>query len=144
MFRLLVSNTLSNSGRAVITQSEVDTKDAKEKAKQFVEIWKNGQLEKCFDVGALDVHGEIYCDTEFSTLEWSPCEKKLLYIAEKKPEKVEPFFKVKAQGAKDDGVKHVKVFFLFIYLPLLLNIYLHNREVNMNFEKNGEKTWLEK
>lgn len=97
------------NGRAVVTQAEAT--DSKEKAKQYVEIWKNGQLEKCFDVFALDVHGEIYCDTEFSTLEWSSCEKKLLYIAEKKSDPVESFFKVKAQNAKEDGTTHVKVCF---------------------------------
>jgi acylaminoacyl-peptidase len=40
---------------------------------------------------------------DFRSFEWSPCEGKLLYIAEKKVPKAEPFYKPKAQDSKETG-----------------------------------------
>lgn len=39
---------------------------------------------------------------EFGSFKWSPDNTKLLYIAEKKPPKTEPFYKQKPQNKKDD------------------------------------------
>jgi len=41
-------------------------------------------------------------------LEWSPCEQKLLYIAEKKLPKTEPFYKPKPQDNKENGKEEAK------------------------------------
>lgn len=49
---------------------------------------------------------------DFRSFEWSPCEGKLLYVAEKKVPKAEPFYKQKAQENKENGTgdgKAVKV-----------------------------------
>lgn len=54
---------------------------------------------------------------EFSSLEWSPDEKKVLYVAEKKPQKSEPFYKRKAPLSNDGGSgdeEKTKVSFQFI------------------------------
>lgn len=52
---------------------------------------------------------------EFATLEWSPDESKILYIAEKKIPKSEPFYKQKPKlsGNKDstDNSNSVPVYF---------------------------------
>jgi acylaminoacyl-peptidase len=78
------------------------------KKKQYLEIWKHRQLWKNFDLSALEVHGDVYCDYDFGSLEWSPCEQKLLYIAEKKLPKTEPFYKPKPQDNKENGKEEAK------------------------------------
>lgn len=70
--------------------------------KQYLEIWKHHQLYQNYDLSALDVHGEVYTDEEFSSLEWSPCETKVIYIAERKVPKSEPFYKPKPQDSKEN------------------------------------------
>uniref|UniRef100_A0A9J8AJG7 acylaminoacyl-peptidase n=1 Tax=Cyprinus carpio carpio TaxID=630221 RepID=A0A9J8AJG7_CYPCA len=55
---------------------------------QYLEVWGQNGLEKTLDLTALNKHGKVYEDAQFSCLAWSPCEKKLLYVAEKK--RVEP------------------------------------------------------
>jgi acylaminoacyl-peptidase len=73
--------------------------------KQYLEVWANCSLVKNYDLSALDVHGKIYADAEFGTLEWSPDETKIVYIAEKKVPKSEPFYKQKPKASTDkDGV----------------------------------------
>lgn len=42
---------------------------------------------------------------EFGSLKWSPSETQLIYIAEKKIAKSEPFYKRNAKKDKDDVVK---------------------------------------
>uniref|UniRef100_A0A2S2QBH8 Acylamino-acid-releasing enzyme n=1 Tax=Sipha flava TaxID=143950 RepID=A0A2S2QBH8_9HEMI len=73
--------------------------------KQYLEVWADGALVNNFDLSALDVHGKIYDDAEFATLQWSPDETKIIYIAEKKIPKSEPFYKQKPKNSADkDGV----------------------------------------
>jgi hypothetical protein len=50
----------------------------------------------------------FYFADDFGSLEWSPCEKKLLYIAEKKLPKTEPFYKPKPQDNKESGTEEAK------------------------------------
>ncbi|XP_029343702.1 acylamino-acid-releasing enzyme-like isoform X1 [Acyrthosiphon pisum] len=73
--------------------------------KQYLEVWADCSLAKNYDLSALDVHGKIYADAEFGILEWSPDETKIVYIAEKKVPKSEPFYKQKPKASADkDGV----------------------------------------
>ncbi|XP_060833609.1 acylamino-acid-releasing enzyme-like isoform X2 [Rhopalosiphum padi] len=75
--------------------------------KQYLEVWADCSLVKNYDLSALDVHGKIYADAEFGTLEWSPDETKIVYIAEKKVPKSEPFYKQKSKASADkDGVNN--------------------------------------
>ncbi|KAF0709143.1 acylamino-acid-releasing enzyme-like isoform X3, partial [Aphis craccivora] len=67
--------------------------------KQYLEVWADCSLVKNYDLSALDVHGKIYADGEFGTLEWSPDETKIVYIAEKKVQKSEPFYKQKSKAS---------------------------------------------
>ncbi|XP_060528020.1 acylamino-acid-releasing enzyme-like [Cylas formicarius] len=76
--------------------------------KQFLEIWKNNNLLRCVDLGGLDIHGNVYSDGEFGSFEFSPDEKKLLYVAEKKPPKSEPFYKRKKPEEDGNGPKPTK------------------------------------
>ncbi|XP_022905429.2 acylamino-acid-releasing enzyme-like isoform X1 [Onthophagus taurus] len=83
--------------------------------KQYLEIWTNDNLSRCVDLKALDIHGDIYTDGEFGSLEFSPDEKKVIYVAELKPPKTEPFIKRKnpdkpenngdASNTKDEIIK---------------------------------------
>jgi len=51
------------------------------------------------------VHFDDYFIAEFGTLEWSPDETKIVYIAEKKVPKSEPFYKQKPKASTNkDGV----------------------------------------
>ncbi|EFA09948.1 acylamino-acid-releasing enzyme [Tribolium castaneum] len=70
--------------------------------KQFIEVWQNQNLTKIVDLNALDIHGDVYTDGEFRSFEWSPDETKLLYIAELKIPKSEPFYKRCAKKPKSD------------------------------------------
>uniref|UniRef100_A0A3B4E8A5 acylaminoacyl-peptidase n=1 Tax=Pygocentrus nattereri TaxID=42514 RepID=A0A3B4E8A5_PYGNA len=47
-------------------------------------VWGCNGLEKSLDLTALNKHGKVYDDAQFACLAWSPCEDKLLYVAEKK------------------------------------------------------------
>ncbi|XP_043269367.1 acylamino-acid-releasing enzyme-like isoform X2 [Venturia canescens] len=69
--------------------------------KQFIEIWDRQRLVKNYDLSALDVHGDVYTDSEFGSFEWSPDATKLLYVAEKKLPKCEPFYKQKPLDKKE-------------------------------------------
>ncbi|KAI4460707.1 serine peptidase s9 family member [Holotrichia oblita] len=77
-------------------------------SKQFLEIWSQDELKATVDLKSLDLHGDVYADDEFARLQFSPDETKLLYIAEKKQPKTEPFWKrnqVKPNGKDDEIIK---------------------------------------
>ncbi|KAF6204297.1 hypothetical protein GE061_002637 [Apolygus lucorum] len=69
--------------------------------KQHLEIWQNHSMKHLFDLTSLDLHGDVYTDSEFGCMEWSPCEKKLLYTAEKKKPKAEPFLPSPSKPSED-------------------------------------------
>lgn len=64
---------------------------------------------------------------EFSSFDWSPDESKILYIAEKKIKKSEPFYKRKAP--KEDGDKDIVVVsfkqFNYSCMTLICYFYFH-------------------
>ncbi|XP_026126571.1 acylamino-acid-releasing enzyme [Carassius auratus] len=68
---------------------------------QYLEVWGQNGLEKSLDLTALNKHGKVYEDAQFACLVWSPCEKKLLYVAEKK--RVEPSAHSSVASANEDG-----------------------------------------
>ncbi|KAK7102313.1 acylamino-acid-releasing enzyme-like isoform X1 [Littorina saxatilis] len=82
----------SEKKRAVI----IKQKDKKGEDKQFVEIWNVRQKVKTIDMKALDKHGDVVGnDGQFGSVQWSPCEEYLLYVAEKKKPKTASFFESK-------------------------------------------------
>ncbi|XP_032676975.1 acylamino-acid-releasing enzyme-like isoform X2 [Odontomachus brunneus] len=93
---LMSAMTYDEKFRAVLRQVTIDNSK-----KEFIEIWDKQHLVKNYDLSALDVHGNVYTDSEFSSFKWSPDNTKLLYIAEKKLPKTEPFYKQKPQDKKD-------------------------------------------
>ncbi|XP_012282884.1 acylamino-acid-releasing enzyme [Orussus abietinus] len=97
-----LASTFSKDGerRAVLRQVTEDNS-----TKQFIEIWEKHCVVKNYDLAALDVHGEVYTDAEFSAFKWSPDKTKLLYIAEKKDPKSEPFYKQTSQDKKEKEKK---------------------------------------
>ncbi|XP_017884457.1 acylamino-acid-releasing enzyme-like [Ceratina calcarata] len=97
---LLSSTTEDEQCRAVVRQATSENT-----TKQFIEIWDRQRLVKNYDLSALDVHGDVYADAEFASLEWSPDKTKLLYIAEKKLPKSEPFYKQKPIKKDKDNEK---------------------------------------
>ncbi|KAE9401852.1 alpha/beta-hydrolase [Gymnopus androsaceus JB14] len=72
----IISTAYSPSGNLKATLRETDDK------KRFVEIWNNDIIVACKDV--TDEHGIFYADDFFSSLCFSPSEKSILYVAEKK------------------------------------------------------------
>ncbi|XP_067011010.1 acylamino-acid-releasing enzyme [Anabrus simplex] len=103
-FELLSCISKSEELRGVVREIVIDTNTKK----QYIEVWKQSQLSKNFDLSALEVHGDVYADADFGAFEWSPCEEKLLYIAEKKLPKTEPFYKPRPQESKENGIGDVK------------------------------------
>ncbi|XP_068631647.1 acylamino-acid-releasing enzyme-like isoform X2 [Battus philenor] len=86
--------------KAVIRE-EKEGKDAK---KQYLEVWCKHNLAHCVDLTALDIHGDVYADSEFGSLDWTQDESALVYIAEKKLKKSEPYIKRKSEDkSKTDG-----------------------------------------
>uniref|UniRef100_A0AAY4ASF1 Acylamino-acid-releasing enzyme n=1 Tax=Denticeps clupeoides TaxID=299321 RepID=A0AAY4ASF1_9TELE len=71
---LLSRDSPSGSRRAVIRATC---------RQQFLEVWGSCGLEKSLDLTALNRHGVVYEDAVFASLAWSPCERRLLYVAEK-------------------------------------------------------------
>lgn len=114
--RLASKITDDNQRRAVLRSASGKEKDSK----QFIEIWDKQHQIKNYDLSSLDVHGDVYTDTEFGSFQWSPDATKLLYIAEKKLPKSEAFYKQKSQdkksedkGKKDEPLKGNE----YIYKP---------------------------
>ncbi|XP_051526045.1 acylamino-acid-releasing enzyme-like isoform X2 [Myxocyprinus asiaticus] len=89
---LLRCQSPSGTLRAVVREEAVH---------QYLEVWGQNGLEKSFDLTALNKHGKVYEDAQFACLAWSPCEKKLLYVAEKK--RVEPSGLSSLGSANEDG-----------------------------------------
>ena len=82
--------------KAILRQEKVDGK-----SKQYIEIWDKRHLRKSYDLSAFDVHGDVYYSdlcSNTSSFQLSPDNTKLLYIAEKKVAKSEPFYKQKAKN----------------------------------------------
>ncbi|XP_051170395.1 acylamino-acid-releasing enzyme-like isoform X1 [Leptopilina boulardi] len=86
--------------KAILRQVKVDNT-----SKQFIEIWDRQHLIKNYDLSAYDAHGEIYTDDQFSSFHFSPDKSKLLYIAERKKPKCEPFYKQKSQEKREKEIK---------------------------------------
>ncbi|TGZ46657.1 acylamino-acid-releasing enzyme isoform X1 [Temnothorax longispinosus] len=97
---LMYTLTKNEERRAVLRQVTIDNS-----TKQFIEIWDKQHFVKNYDLSALDVHGDVYTDVEFRSFEWSPDNTKVLYIAEKKLPKSEPFYKQKSLDKKDKEKK---------------------------------------
>ncbi|XP_030750320.1 acylamino-acid-releasing enzyme-like [Sitophilus oryzae] len=72
-------------------------------SKQYLEIWQSNSLIRVVDLTSLDMHGSVYTDAEFRAFEFSPDEKKLIYVAEKKNPKSEPFYKRKKSDGNGDN-----------------------------------------
>ncbi|XP_026884925.2 S9 family peptidase isoform X3 [Electrophorus electricus] len=75
---LLVSHSPSGARRAVVRETSTHV------GHQYLEVWGYSGLEACLDLAALNKHGKVYEDAQFACLAWSPCEERLLYVAEKK------------------------------------------------------------
>ncbi|XP_013143023.1 PREDICTED: acylamino-acid-releasing enzyme-like [Papilio polytes] len=104
-FGVDVSNELlsSVSPKGMFKAVIREEKEGKDK-KQYLEVWCKHNLEHCIDLTALDLHGDVYADSEFGGLEWSQDESAVVYVAEKKVKKSEPYIKRKSEDkAKNDG-----------------------------------------
>ncbi|XP_026725351.1 acylamino-acid-releasing enzyme-like isoform X1 [Trichoplusia ni] len=88
-----------------------EEKTGKDTKKQFLEVWNKNTLAHCVDLTALDMHGDVYADSEFGSLDWNQDETAVVYVAEKKPSKSEPYIKrkpedkPKADGSGETAVK---------------------------------------
>ncbi|XP_045497001.1 acylamino-acid-releasing enzyme-like isoform X1 [Colias croceus] len=103
----LLSSISPNDTYKAIIREEKNGKDSK---KCFLEVWSKSCLAHTIDLTALDVHGDVYADGEFGSLDWSPDEKSLIYIAEQKPKKSEAYIKRKAVDSdKNEGSGDKKV-----------------------------------
>ncbi|XP_022834556.1 acylamino-acid-releasing enzyme-like [Spodoptera litura] len=81
-----------------------EEKNGKDSKKQYLELWSKNTLAHSVDLTSLDIHGDVYADSEFGSLDWSPDETSLVYVAEKKLPKFEPYIKRKAEDKpKLDG-----------------------------------------
>ena len=110
---LLSASTEDEERRAVLRQATIENTK-----KQFIEIWDKQRLVKNYDLAALDVHGDVYTDSEFGSFEWSPDKTKVLYIAEKKLPKSEPFYKQKPlKKEKENGENEISAGNEYIYKP---------------------------
>lgn len=90
--------------KAILRQVTVDNT-----SKQFIEIWDRQHLVKNYDLSVYDAHGEIYTDAEFSSFQFSPDKSKLLYIAEQKLPKCEPFYKQKTREKREKEIYDMEV-----------------------------------
>ncbi|XP_031566344.1 acylamino-acid-releasing enzyme-like isoform X2 [Actinia tenebrosa] len=94
----LSSTSPSGKYQAIIRKIPATKKDDE---KQFIEIWSCNNIIKSIDIKAADKHGDINEDSQFGSLQWSPSEKYLLYVAEKKkPKKVSYFDSSKSESSE--------------------------------------------
>ncbi|KAG7210903.1 hypothetical protein KM043_016281 [Ampulex compressa] len=108
------ATTLDEQYRAILRQVTIDNAQ-----KQFIEIWDRQRLIKNYDLSAMEIHGDVYTDNEFSCFEWSSDNSKILYIAEKKLPKSEPFYKQKSvkKDKENNGGNETTVGNEHIYKP---------------------------
>ncbi|XP_046959619.1 acylamino-acid-releasing enzyme-like [Vanessa cardui] len=90
---LLTAVSPKENYKAVIREEKDDKENSKRKI--FLEVWTKTTLKNSIDLTSLDIHGDVYADSEFGCLEWSSDEKHICYVAEKKIKKSEPFIKRK-------------------------------------------------
>uniref|UniRef100_A0AAR2IPU7 acylaminoacyl-peptidase n=1 Tax=Pygocentrus nattereri TaxID=42514 RepID=A0AAR2IPU7_PYGNA len=130
VFRLLSSHSPSGARRVVIWEANNHGV-----GHQYLEVWGCNGLEKSLDLTALNKHGKVYDDAQFACLAWSPCEDKLLYVAEKK--RVGPLAQASFLSANEsrglvvleEEVKHTFYFsIIFLYLCLFQdkNVYVED------------------
>ncbi|CAB3253916.1 unnamed protein product [Arctia plantaginis] len=105
-FGIDVSNELLSavSPRETFKALIREEKNGKDAKKQYLEVWSKNTLAHSVDLTALDIHGDVYADGEFGCLDWSHDETSLVYVAEKKLPKSEPYIKRKSDDKpKTDG-----------------------------------------
>ncbi|XP_067685270.1 acylamino-acid-releasing enzyme-like [Haliotis asinina] len=106
-FSNVLWNRESPSGRLRALVCKVKNKKGEEK--QYFEIWNSIRKVKTFDIQSCEKHGKVYeADGFFGCLEWSPSERYLVYIAEKKVHRTVSFFQEEKQPA-DEGTKKEKI-----------------------------------
>ena len=87
---------VSEAGREMFTESGVGDEEiiaivrkAEKDECQTIELWNKVRgMQATFNMKDVDVHGKIYTDTEFGSLELSKDKTKLLYVAERKKERM--------------------------------------------------------
>ncbi|XP_039292274.1 acylamino-acid-releasing enzyme isoform X2 [Nilaparvata lugens] len=94
-----LSSKFSPTGKYRAVLKDVPPSANSQTKKQFMEIWGKSNRISATDLEALDVHGDVYFDVEFKSFDWSPKEDSILYIAETKIPKSEPFYKRSAQDS---------------------------------------------
>uniref|UniRef100_A0A8D8QWV6 acylaminoacyl-peptidase n=1 Tax=Cacopsylla melanoneura TaxID=428564 RepID=A0A8D8QWV6_9HEMI len=87
---VLFAFSKSEKYRAVMREVQIN-----EVKKFHLEIWNHYNIIKNISLDTLEIHGDVYSDVEFGSFVWSNNEDKLLYIAEEKVPKAEPFYKPK-------------------------------------------------
>ncbi|CAG07332.1 unnamed protein product, partial [Tetraodon nigroviridis] len=88
---LLSKDSPSGEMKAVVRESTV-----KGEEKQFLEIWSKNIKMKSINLTALNKHGKVYNDEQFGCLVWSHSQTHLLYVAERKRPKTEPYFQTES------------------------------------------------
>ncbi|KAF9918292.1 hypothetical protein BX616_009582 [Lobosporangium transversale] len=73
-----IAQATSPSGKLVAVLRSVNG----EKKRHFVEIWSEGSILHLLE--ATSIHDDFYADSTFGTLEWSPDETKVVYVADRK------------------------------------------------------------
>ena len=80
---------------AALLREAADPKGgAGSKTLQCLEIWREGRLQHSWDLAQFDVHGRVYTDATFGCFEFSPDERHLVYVAEKKAAKKQSFLQL--------------------------------------------------
>jgi len=114
---------------AVLRQFEQNKQDEK----QMIEVWDFESRICTVDVGAQEKHGKVYSnDSVFGSLQFSNCEKYLLYIAEKKRKKSEAFlspFGKQEENLTKDKTDPILKLEMFLFLKMLsLKEFLLDRQ----------------
>ncbi|XP_054156469.1 acylamino-acid-releasing enzyme-like [Oppia nitens] len=87
--------------RAVIRNGAKDPQSPT-KPKQWLEIWDQSTRLKSLDLNEVDEHLSIVSGQEFTSFQWSPTGRRLLYTAQYKPPKAQSFYKKLAAKPKSD------------------------------------------
>lgn len=131
--RKLKAHGVSSNITAIIRELP-DIKSSEKKSRQFLEIWKNGFLFNSVELQLLEKHGKVYTDGilltfkilygsfhanqyfsgTFGCLSFSPDEKHLVYLAEKKESKKQSFLQF-GLTTPTEGTNVVCIYF-FIHL----------------------------
>jgi acylaminoacyl-peptidase len=98
---LMTARSDSGVCTAYVVTDKAGGKNADSKEQQYIEIWTENACWRVANPKDFDVHEDIITHEQFGTLSFSPDERFLLYVAQRKKQKSKSFFETEKKDSKE-------------------------------------------